>query len=254
MQNLLACRPASYRQYEHLAFAHLAEIGVKHVELEIPPADKIAETLDALKQHGISVSSTQAALNIHNPNIAREFASVAEATRKMGAKHIFVSVKAEDMDRDVAYGRLRAVGETCARHDVTVVMETHPDLITNGDVARRTMEGVDHPNIRVNWDTANVYYYNEGVDGVEDMRKVIDFIGAVHLKDTNGGYRTWYFPALGEGVVDFPRVYRELNAKGFHGPFTMELEGIDGENLTEEGAKERVATSVRYLRGIGVLG
>ena len=86
------------------------------------------------------------------------------------------------------------------------------------------------------------------------MRKVIDFVGAVHLKDTSGGYRTWYFPALGEGVVDFPRVYRELNAKGFHGPFTMELEGIDGENLTEEGAKERVATSVRYLRGIGVLG
>ncbi|MBT3268534.1 sugar phosphate isomerase/epimerase [Candidatus Poribacteria bacterium] len=254
MQNLLACRPASYRQYENLAFAHLAEIGVKHVEVAIPAVDEIPGTLDALKQHGITVSSTQADLNIHNPNIARDFAAVAEGTRKMGAKHIFVSVKADDMDRTTAYGRLRAVGETCARHDVTVVMETHPDLITNGDVARRTMEGVDHPNIRVNWDTANVYYYNEGIDGVEEMRKVIDFIGAVHLKDTSGGFKTWYFPALGEGVVDFPRVYRELNAKGFYGPFTMELEGIEGENLTEEGAKERVATSVRYLRGIGVLG
>ena len=254
MQNLLACRPASYRQYEHLAFAHLAEIGVKNVELAIPSAGEMDATIETLKGHGISVSSTQAALNIKDPNIARDFASVAEATRALGAKFIFVSVKADSMDRNVAYSRLRAVGETCARHDVTVIMETHPDLITNGDVARRTMEGVDHPNVRVNWDTANVYYYNEGIDGVEEMRKVIDYIGAVHLKDTSGGFKEWYVPALGEGVVDFPRVYRELNAKGFYGPFTMELEGIDGENLTEEGAKERVATSVRYLRRIGVLG
>ena len=86
------------------------------------------------------------------------------------------------------------------------------------------------------------------------MNKVINYIGAVHLKDTNGGFREWYFPALGEGVVKFPEIFRILNTRGFYGPWTMELEGIQGETLTEEGAKERVASSVRYLRSIGVLG
>ena len=108
-----------------------------------------------------------------------------------------------------------ALSAMCARGmNVAVVMETHPDMITNGTVARQTMQGVNHPNIRVNWDTANVYFYNEGIDGVEEMNKTVEYISAVHLKDTSGGYREWYFPALGEGVVDFPKVFRTLNARG----------------------------------------
>lgn len=254
MPNILSCRPGSYRQHQNIAYSHLAEIGVGYVEIGIPSPDKIDATLEELKVHGLAVASTQANLEIKNPNIARDFAETAQLTKRMGADRIFVSVHAGDLDRSVVYNRLKAVGETCARHNVTVIMETHPDLITNGDVARATMESVNHPNIRVNWDTANVYFYNQGIDGVAEMMKVIDYIGGVHLKDTNGGYRTWYFPALGEGVVNFAEVFRQLNTRGFTGPFTMELEGIEGENLTVEGAKERVASSVRHLRSLGVLG
>ncbi|GIX07497.1 MAG: L-xylulose 5-phosphate 3-epimerase [Candidatus Poribacteria bacterium] len=254
MQNILACRPASYRQYQQIAYAHLAELGVHHLEIPLPPADQIQATLDALKPYGHRVSSVQASLDVHDPEVAKQYGEICERTRALGARLIFVSVRAGELDRRTVYQRLRAVGDVCARYHCTVVMETHPDLITNGEVARQTMEGVNHPNIRVNWDTANVYYYNQNVDGIEEMKKCLEYIAAVHLKDTNGGYRTWYFPALGEGIVDFPQVFRLLNARGFYGPFTMELEGIEGENLTEEGAKERVAASVRYLRSIGVLG
>jgi sugar phosphate isomerase/epimerase len=253
MTNLLACRPGSYGRHAHLAYAHLAELGVRHVEINIPQREKIAKTLGSLRAHGISVSSTAGTLDIKNPDIARDFEQTARLTREMGARLVFVSVRADDLDRSIVYGRLRAVGDVCARHDVTVIMETHPDLITNGDTALRTMEGVHHPNIRVNWDTANIHFYNEGVDGVEEMKKVLPYISGVHLKDTNGGYRTWYFPALGEGVVRFAEVFRIMNARGFYGPWTMELEGIQGETLTEEGAKERVAASVRHLRGLGIL-
>lgn len=254
MENLLACRPGSYGRHSHIAYAHLAELGVKHVEIGIPPEDQIPQTMERLAQYGLAVSSVQASLDIQNPSVVQSFAKTCELAKKMGASKVFVSVHAGEMDRSVVYARLRAVGETCARYDVTVIMETHPDLVTNGDVARQTMEGVNHPNIRINWDTANIYFYNQGVDGIEEMKKVVDYIAGVHLKDTNGGYRTWYFPALGEGIVNFAEVFRILNARGFYGPFTMELEGIQGENLTEEGAKERVAKSVRYLRNLGLLG
>lgn len=253
MQNLLACRPGSYGKHAHLAYTHLAELGVHHVEIGPPAPDKIKETLDHLALHDISVSSVQASLDIKNPNIGKDFAETAQAAKAMGAKRIFVSVNAGEMDRATVYSRLRAVGDTCARYDVFAIMETHPDLVTNGDVGRQTMEGVHHPNIRINWDTANVYYYNQGIDGVEELKKVLPYVEGVHLKDTNGGYRTWYFPALGEGVVNFAEVFRVLNTRGFYGPFTMELEGIEGESLTEEGAKERVASSVHHLRGLGVL-
>ena len=254
MENILSCRPATYAPHMELAYPHLAEIGVKYVELPLPAADQVGAALKELERYGLSVGSSQGRLDIQSQSAAADFEETARITRELGADIVFVSVKAGGLGRAAAYARLRAVGDVCARHGVTVVMETHPDMITNGDVALETMRGVNHPNVRVNWDTANVYYYNEGIDGAAEMNKVLDYIGAVHLKDTNGGFQEWYFPALGEGIVDFPAVFRTLNARGFYGPFTMELEGIQGETLTEEGAKERVASSVRYLRSIGALG
>ena len=46
-------------------------------------------------------------------------------------------------------------------------METHPDLITNGQVARQTMTSINHPGVRVNFDTANVYGRHLGVGATE---------------------------------------------------------------------------------------
>jgi inosose dehydratase len=142
------------------------------------------------------------------------------------------------------------MGDIAAQLGVKVAMETHPDLITNGDVASQTMRAIAHPNVGINFDTANIYYYNEGTDSVTELRKVLDHVFSVHLKDTNGKPRTWYFPTLGQGVVDFPAIFQLLLDRGFRGPFTMELEGIEGENLTEEQQLQRVAQSFDYARGI----
>ena len=51
------------------------------------------------------------------------------------------------------------------------------------------------------------------------------------------------FSTLGEGVVNYKTVFQTLNNADFYGPFTMELEGIEGENLDEAGVKARVADS-----------
>ena len=95
--------------------------------------------------------------------------------------------------RNVVYDRLRAIGENAAPFGIKVCLETHPDMAHNGDIALETMKAVDHPNIRINFDTGNVYYYNHDVTAIKEVQKIIEYVGAVHLKDTNGGYRTWNF-------------------------------------------------------------
>ena len=62
-----------------------------------------------------------------------------------------------------------------------------------------------------------------------------------------------HFPALGEGIVDFKAVFQTLNDAGFYGPFTMELEGIEGETLDEAGIQARVADSLQHLKDIEVI-
>ena len=253
MENIIACNLGSYRQFGADAYIHLAEIGLTNVEIGVPSAESINEVQSKLNAHGLTATSLLGRCDIQSEAVVSDFQPTLEIADKMGVKVIFVSVHAGDADRNAVYDRLRAIGENAAPAGIKVCLETHPDLIHNGDIALETMQAVNHPNICVNFDTGNVYYYNHNVTAVGEVEKVISHVGAVHLKDTNGGYRTWHFPALGEGVVDFKAVFQTLNDAGFYGPFTMELEGIEGETVDEAGVKARVADSLQHLKDIEVL-
>jgi L-ribulose-5-phosphate 3-epimerase len=252
-QTLIACRTASYDSYQAVAYEHLASLGVRHVEVPVPKADELEATKVALAGFGLSASSLHGECNVGRADVARQVEDQMPAFAALGTKIMFVSVKVGDTPRETAYARLREAGDVAARHGVTIALETHPDLITNGDVALETMRAVDHPYVRINFDTANVYFYNQGIDGVAELRKVAKFVAAVHLKDTDGGYRHWHFPALGRGIVDFREVFATLDGVGFNGPYTLEIEGIEGQEQTERHICDRIAESAGYLRGLGRL-
>ena len=253
MENIIACNLGSYRQFGANAYTHLAEIGLTNVEIGVPSAESVNEVQSNLNAYGLTATSLLGRCDIQSETVVSDFQPTLEIADKMGVKIIFASVHAGDTDRNAVYDRLRAIGENAAPSGIKVCLETHPDLIHNGDIALETMQAVNHPNICVNFDTGNVYYYNHNVTAVGEVQKVIPHVGAVHLKDTNGGYRTWHFPALGEGVVDFKAVFQTLNDAGFYGPFTMELEGIEGETVDEVGIQARVANSLQHLKDIGVI-
>ena len=249
--NLLACRTASYGKFSESAYAHLPTTGVHHVEIDAPAPDQVAGVKSRLEDHGLSASSLQCPVEIQYDDVDARLTPHLDAAAALGAGVLFVSVQAGELDKRVVYERLHRCGAKAAGYGITIGMETHPDLITNAAVAMETMRGVDHPNVRVNYDTANIHYYNRDVDHVDEMEKVIDYIGSMHLKDTDGQYKTWCFPTFGVGIVDFKKVFDRLNAHGFHGPFTMEIEGVEGESLNEEETCRRVADSVAHLRSVG---
>jgi inosose dehydratase len=223
------------------------------VEIGVPSAESVDVLQSELEAHGLTATSLLGRCDVESETVVSDFQTTLNIASQMGVKIIFVSVHAGDTNRNVVYDRLRAIGENAAPADIKVCLETHPDMAHNGDIALETMKAVNHPNICVNFDTGNVYYYNHNVTAVSEVEKVIGHVSAVHLKDTDGGYRTWHFPTLGEGVVDFKAVFQTLNDAGYYGPFTMELEGIEGENLDEAGVQARVAGSLQHLKDIGVI-
>lgn len=250
-KNIVACRPHSYHPFEHVAYAHLAGLGVRHVEIEVAETADAARVRDELAQHGLRASSVQGQCDVTRPDVAEQIAAQMPVLETLGARLLFLSVKAGDTSLDDVYARLRSGGDVAAERGVTLVLETHPDLITNAAVARRTIEGVAHPAVRVNFDTANLYFYNENVNAATELREIVEFVAAVHLKETDGGYRHWHFPALGRGVVPFGEVFEILDEAGYAGPLTLEIEGVEGEEKTEQLVCDRIAESVEYLRGLG---
>ena len=241
MKNVLSSRTGSYDV--------LQKLGVKGVEIGPPKPEDVDSLKAELSKHDLAALSIGGNLDLVKEDGIDKFDTLLNGAVNMGAKIIFVSAHAsEDIPREITYERLRKIGDKAAAHGVTVCMETHPILCHNGDEALKTMKGVDHPNIRLNFDTANIYYYNENIDTVVELKKVAKYVGAVHLKDTDGKPRSFNFPPLGEGIVDFPEVFRILNEIGFHGPFTFELESTKGEEMAS--ALEK---SVNHLRENGCI-
>jgi sugar phosphate isomerase/epimerase len=249
--NLIAVNLGSYGRYQAGAMAHLAHLGVRYVEIGVPAADQSDAVQQRLRDHGLTASTLQCPCDLTlEPEAMRPHLAVGQS---MGVRLFFVSTKTgEGMSKAEAYRRLRARAELADEYGITLALETHLDLGENAGEARATVHAVGHPRLRWNLDTANLYYYNHNIDAAEQARRGADIIAAVHLKETNGAYHGWWFPALGEGVVDFAGVFAALGAVGFRGPYTMELEGIEGETLDETAAQERVARSLQHLREIGV--
>jgi L-ribulose-5-phosphate 3-epimerase len=156
-------------------------------------------------------------------------------------------------ERADVIANLRRLGDTAAENGITLALETHKGPTQNADAMLATMKEVDHPHVRLNFDTGNIAYYNKDVNPCDELERVKHLVKNVHLKDNRGGLEDWYFPAVGDGgAVDFVRVRRILDDVGFEGPYTIEIEGIAGE--PEQGVdarQERIARSVNHLKACG---
>lgn len=241
MKNVLSSRTGSYDV--------LQKLGIKGVEIRPPAPEEVDKLKAELKKHDLTVMSVGGGVDLVSEDGIDKVDTLINGAVNMGAEIIFASAKAsDDIPREATYERLRKIGDKVAAHGLTICLETHPILCHNGDEALKTMKGVNHDSIRLNFDTANIYYYNENVDAVEELKKVTKYVKSVHLKDTDGTPRSFAFPPLGDGIVDFPAVFRVLNEVGFHGPFTFELESTKKEDMPK--ALEK---SVNYLRRTGCI-
>ena len=252
-KNIIACRPQSYCDFQKEAFKLMADAGIKYAEVPALAECDWQAQIDAMKANGITPTSVAGGVDLSNRMALTIFSHTCRCGNEMGVKKMFLSVKSGGRPLKECYQKLRDMGDIAKAHGMTVVLETHPDLVTNGDVAAKTMKAVNHPNIRLNYDTANLYYYNKKVDGVKELKKFLPWLGAVHLKASCGKLKTWWFPGLGEAgdVINYPEIFKVLKKAKFYGPYTLEIEGIEGEKLTREIAIARVKNSMTYLKSIG---
>jgi sugar phosphate isomerase/epimerase len=253
MRNILAHR-VGYLDAPQIPLDRDVEIGIRDLEIVMhDPGETVDDVKRVLDPLGMRVASLHAPSPIEDDAVFGMIEDYARRAAAFGTKSLFLSVHTGDKPREWAYPRLRKLGDIAAEHGVALAMETHPNLCQNGDEMRETMEAIDHPYVGVNFDCANVYYYNRDVTAAGEVAKVAPWVKSVHLKDTDGGFESIHFPVLGEGVVDFAAVFATLAAVGFHGPYTLELEGDAASAENPEAMVDNVRACRQHLVDIGVL-
>jgi sugar phosphate isomerase/epimerase len=241
MKNFLSSRTGTYDVLQKLGFAG--------VEIGPPSPDDYEKVKAELSKYNLKALSMSGGIDLVAEDGVEKFDVLINSAVGMGAKLIFASAHAsDDIPREVTYERLRKAGDRAKKAGVTICLETHPILCHNAKEMLKTMQGVNHENVRINFDTANIYYYNENIDTVVELKQVAKYVKSVHLKDTDGKPKSFDFPPLGDGVVNFPEVFKILNEVGFYGPFTFELEATGADDMPK--ALEK---SVNYLKRTGCI-
>jgi len=160
--------------------------------------------------------------------------------------------------RKFTYAMLRQVADYAADKGIRLALEIHAGVMENTAEALRTLEEVRRENLGVNFDTANILYYNEALDregALKALEALADRVFHVHLKDiVRGPTRAKHVLCrLGEGEVDFKSVFDILHIADFYGPFSFEVETFHGATEADDigDYQADVLASVEYIRSLG---
>lgn len=145
-------------------------------------------------------------------------------------------------DRKPFLDTLAQVSRLAADKGVTVAFETGQET---AELLRRTLDELRCPNLKVNFDPANMLLYDKG-----DPLRAVEVLGpdvrSVHVKDANRPTTPGQWGEevpLGRGQVNIREFVRTLKRVGYRGALCIEREvGNQEQRLAD------LAHGVRYLR------
>lgn len=232
---MLAGHTNSYHPYTaEQAYAGLAEAGYRAVELSAVPGwtehvdvgRDPGEVRARLGHYGLEPLSISGHSDLTTRDgLEHGLAVVRWAERcGLGVVNTAIGGHAHVEESESAFlANIGTLADAARAAGLVVALEIHGDLMATGARSAVLLDRIDHPAVKVNYDTANVEHYG-GVRAEDDLPAIADRVANVHLKDMRGGKGDWDFPAIGEGHVDFGRVLEILRAAGYDGPYSVEVE------------------------------
>jgi sugar phosphate isomerase/epimerase len=236
------------------SLAEMKALGVRCGQLGIPGDLELTAALpdewnSALEREGFTLVTVVAAYNgesyADKPTVEQTVGFIPESTReererrtyavsdlaaRLGvgsiACHIgFVPEDAGDANYLAVRELVRRVCDHAARHHQTFALETGQEP---ADVLVRFIRDVNRPNLRINFDPANMILYGTG-DPINAWGTLAPWVVSVHAKD--GDWPPENVPdalgterPLGKGSVGMERFLRAVEASTYRGPLNVERE------------------------------
>ncbi len=167
-------------------------------------------------------------------------------TRALGLNDLMLHAgfipEPKDPDRKPFLNTLAKLSDLAKAKAVTVAFETGQET---ADLLRLTLDELKCPNLKVNFDPANMLLYDKG-----DPLRAVEILGpdirSVHVKDANRPTTpgNWGDEVpLGKGQVNIRQFVKTLQKVGYCGPLCIEREvGNQEQRLAD------IAQGIRYLK------
>lgn len=266
-KRIIAVNSNCYHGYSiEEAVAGIKAAGFKYIELTATKGwtehvfpdqsfKRALEVQDLLEENGLIPFAMSGHTNLMDTGRIGDFVSNIRLAHFFGCEYIVSSIGEAHLEdkavasNEVVAEHIKGLVPYLEKYDMKLVLEIHGDHGT-GAILKDICQLVGSPRVLINYDTANAIFYGD-VDVPRDLAGCLDKVGYVHLKEKAGGRREWNFPALGKGYVEFPEIFRMMDAADNLSPYSIEIE------FTQSGPKDlgeinrAVMDSAAYLKAQG---
>ena len=219
------------------------------------------KTAQLMQQKGLQFVGLGSSANMHLPEGEEREKSMAEAKRfidlaqQIGCPYVrvFPNKFPKDVDKQTTIERivngLLELGEYAKGKNVTVLMETHGDVIWIEDIAA-IMEKAAHPNVGLVWDVTNMWAFTKEPPK-EAYRKLKKYIRHIHVKDAKVADGKLQYTFIGEGDVPIFEAIDVMAKNNYKGFYSFEWEKLWHPQLPEpEIALAHFPTAIKkHLKG-----
>ncbi|MBO0961735.1 sugar phosphate isomerase/epimerase [Neobacillus sp. MM2021_6] len=140
---------------------------------------------------------------------------------------------------------LAPIIEKCEKRNKVLVLETHGNNYPTGS-SLKNLAMLLNNRVKINYDTANVIFYGN-ILPYADLEASIDYVEFIHLKDKLGPYNEWNFPAIGDGNLNFSKIFGTLRKANYKGPISVEIEFTPSGPANLDEVNQSVKRSFSYL-------
>jgi sugar phosphate isomerase/epimerase len=241
----LGCPDWSFQQIIDFATAHgYKGIEIRGIQRELDlvkcnefsnQQNKLA-TLSRMKEKGLQFVNLGASTNLHITDAAERQKNLDEAKRFIDLAQqincpyirVFPNNFSKDQDRnatmDIIIKTLLELGNYASGSNVSVLMETHGDLVKSEDV-EKIMLSAEHAHTGLVWDITNMWAITKEPP-VAVYEKLKKYIKHAHIKDAKITDGKIVYTLMGQGEVPIFEAIDALLKGGYKGYYSFEWEKL----------------------------
>ncbi|HSV31660.1 MAG TPA: sugar phosphate isomerase/epimerase [Atribacteraceae bacterium] len=233
-----------YKGYDLVTvFQSLSRLGIRYVDLDFikPPATfkgnaylahiseedlgRSAEIRTMMTDHGLEAVTFSGHMYLVRAEEVSLFKKKMRFAREIGAKIISTNQGPRERADDF-YRYMEEVVREAEILDLIVGLETAMpgDILETGQDAGKLMERIGSPQVRLTYDTGNIFYSQRGnINLPEDFHVALPYCSNLHFKDACLQDDRLHYCAVGQGLVSFDPICQMLREDHRHLPVTVEV-------------------------------
>ena len=249
------------------AVVGIREAGFRYIELtatkgwteHVFPTDSFQRLLsvrDLLKENGLTPIAMSGHCNLMDTMRISDFENNIALAAFFGCKYIVSSIGEAHLKdnasvgNDVVAEHISKLIPMLEKYKLMLVLEVHGCEHGSGAIINEIVKLINSPLVKINYDTANALFYSD-VDLIEDIKGCVGNIAYMHLKDKAGERKSWNFPAIGQGDIDFKSVFEVLDDAKNDCPLSVEIEFTQNGPSDLNEVNQALKMSAEYLRKRG---